>query len=373
MFDYDYENENENDLFMFPTTFSTPYINSIDDEIFIEEESSQNFEEILYKVFGDSKFEPIEEDIHLYYEYEKTTITPKTINNVKVIPNNDPICIIEYPQFELEEKKINFNLKFKSEKILNETTKNSILENKSILKKKTKNIFKKSKYTIFKESYSNIFPLLNHNSNNVIIFSSICNIQYNTIYFNVNNNENNNNEVSNHDSRKKGRKRKQRKFKPDDIRKKIKARFHKTLKNIINENLRQSGSNEFFDLLPQSFVSNISRAKNNQVLNMKYREILEKDFSEELNDLKQKKIDHSKFEKNMKVLKYLDDNPDISKKSGFSAISCLTYKDILNEYFTSEEFQNSIKKLIEQKENKLYIQEYIEKSQKYIEFFENFP
>ena len=44
------------------------------------------------------------------------------------------------------------------------------------------------------------------------------------------NNENNNNEINNNDSRKKGRKRKQRKFKPDDIRKKIKARFHKTLK-----------------------------------------------------------------------------------------------------------------------------------------------
>ena len=29
-----------------------------------------------------------------------------------------------------------------------------------------------------------------------------------------------------------------RKFKPDDIRKKIKARFHKTIKNAINEFLK---------------------------------------------------------------------------------------------------------------------------------------
>ena len=31
-----------------------------------------------------------------------------------------------------------------------------------------------------------------------------------------------------------------RKYKPDDIRKKIKARFHKSIKNIINENLKRS-------------------------------------------------------------------------------------------------------------------------------------
>ena len=202
------------------------------------------------------------------------------------------------------------------------------------------------------------------------------------INFQINSKENNenilkdsqdlNSNIFQRDFKKRKKLRKKRKFKPDDIRKKIKARFHKTLKNIINENLKQSGSKEFFDLLPQSFISNISRAKNNEVLNMKYRKILEKDFSEELKDLKQKKIDHSKFEKNMKVLKYLDDNPEISKKSGFTALSSLTYKDILREYFSSQEFINSIEKL-KQNENKIYIQEYIEKSKKYIEFFDKFP
>ena len=35
-------------------------------------------------------------------------------------------------------------------------------------------------------------------------------------------------------------------------------------------------------------------------------------------------------------------------------------------------FKIRLKKLVEQKENTMYIEEYIEKSQKYIEFFENF-
>lgn len=37
-----------------------------------------------------------------------------------------------------------------------------------------------------------------------------------------------------------------RKYKADDIRKKIKARFHKSIKNIINENLRKAGSKKLF-------------------------------------------------------------------------------------------------------------------------------
>ena len=49
---------------------------------------------------------------------------------------------------------------------------------------------------------------------------------------------------------KKKRVKKKRKFKPDDIRKKIKSRFHKTLKNIINENLKRVGSKELFDFFP---------------------------------------------------------------------------------------------------------------------------
>ena len=52
-----------------------------------------------------------------------------------------------------------------------------------------------------------------------------------------------------------------RKYKPDDIRKKIKARFHKAIKNIINENLKKAGSKYYFSFLPQIFISSISRKK----------------------------------------------------------------------------------------------------------------
>ena len=72
-----------------------------------------------------------------------------------------------------------------------------------------------------------------------------------------------------------------RKFKPDSLRKKIKARFHKNLKNAINSKLISSGADFFFDFLPQSFVNNISKKINKEALSLTYRQILEKNFAKD--------------------------------------------------------------------------------------------
>lgn len=164
---------------------------------------------------------------------------------------------------------------------------------------------------------------------------------------------------------KKGKKK--RKFKPDDIRKKIKSRFHKTLKNIINNKLKIAGSQKFFDFLPQSFISNISRGKNKIALEMTYKEILLTNFFKETNI----EVDLKKYEKNLKVLEYLNENEDIQRKSNFINICSLTYKEILNEYFFSKEFEDSVEQLKKENEKQKYIEQYIAKSESYIEFFEN--
>ena len=171
--------------------------------------------------------------------------------------------------------------------------------------------------------------------------------------------------------RKKEKMRKKRKFKPDDIRKKIKSRFHKTIKNIINENLKKAGSKELFDFLPQSFVCNISKGKNKEVMNMTYKQILETDFTKENGKLNnhQKKIDLRKFENNLKVLNYLKNNPTISINSGFEIFSKMTYAEILREYFVSNEFDESIIKLKLEENNDDYINEYILRAKTYVDFF----
>ena len=71
-----------------------------------------------------------------------------------------------------------------------------------------------------------------------------------------------------------------RKENADNIRKKIKARFLKDLRNTINKRLEIAGSNKFFKLLPQSFITNISKPKNKPILDLTFKEIFTKNFCE---------------------------------------------------------------------------------------------
>ena len=172
---------------------------------------------------------------------------------------------------------------------------------------------------------------------------------------------------------KKKRVKKKRKFKPDDIRKKIKARFHKAFKNIINENLKKAGSKELFDFLPQCFIGNVSKKTNSKCFELTYKELLSTNFLVELKkeNYKNSKVDKNKLKKNIEVLEYLEKNPDICKKSGFDLIKDTKYKDILNIYFTSAQFENSLFQLKAEKESPEYIQEYINKAKTYVSFYSN--
>ena len=163
---------------------------------------------------------------------------------------------------------------------------------------------------------------------------------------------------------------KQRKFKSDDIRKKIKSNCHKIIKNIINENLKKAGSEEFFGFLPQSFLGNVSKIFNKKYMNSTYEDLLSIDFSknQKTGNLE---IDQKNYNKNINVLNYLEKNPEISKISGFNKIKKMKYKDILNSYFLSKEFENTIDMLKNKNETSEYIIEYIFLAKKYINFFSN--
>ena len=54
----------------------------------------------------------------------------------------------------------------------------------------------------------------------------------------------------------------------DNIRKKIKSRFLKCLKNEINKKLKKAGSKYFFKHLPYSFVCNLSKKINKNAFNL---------------------------------------------------------------------------------------------------------
>ena len=170
----------------------------------------------------------------------------------------------------------------------------------------------------------------------------------------------------------KKKEKKQRKFKPDDIRKKIKVRFHKKIKNIINENLKKAGSTELFGFLPQYFISNIAKKFNNQFMNMTYEQLLKINFSELQDDYPNKVCDNKQYEKNKNTLEYLEKNPEISKISGFDKVKKMKYRDIFKAYFSSAEFEESITILKEEEnESAEYIQEYFILAKNYIDYFIN--
>ena len=164
-------------------------------------------------------------------------------------------------------------------------------------------------------------------------------------------------------------KKKRRKFKSDDIRKKIKTQFHKALKNIINQNLKDVGSQELFGFLPQTFIGNISKEFNKKYMNITYKELLSIDFTKNTETSKDSKIDEKQIIKNPNFLQYLENNPEISKMSGFDIIKNMKYRELLQLYFSSKEFENTIIQLKDKEESDEYINDYIYLSQNYINYF----
>ena len=167
-----------------------------------------------------------------------------------------------------------------------------------------------------------------------------------------------------------------RKYKGDIIRKKIKSRFHKSIKNIINENLKKAGSECFFDFLPQCFIGNTSKKLNKTCLEMTYKELLStnffSDYCRTMVNYKNEQIDKNKFNKNKRTLEYLQNNPEISKKSGFYYIKDMKYKTLLNNYFISREFEESLHQVKEENEAPEYIQFYIYRAKNYVNFYNNY-
>lgn len=160
-----------------------------------------------------------------------------------------------------------------------------------------------------------------------------------------------------------------RKYKQDDIRKKLKARCHKAYLKAINENLIKAGSTQLFESLPQAFICDISRDRNKDVLNLTYKEIIQKNFVNEIETKgKNRSIGLANYKRNLAVLAYLEKNPTICRKSGFDIISEMKYSDLLNAYFISGEFDKSLIKLRE-KEDEEYVIEYENQAKSYVSFF----
>ena len=156
-----------------------------------------------------------------------------------------------------------------------------------------------------------------------------------------------------------------RKDNSDNIRKKVKSRFLKVLKNVVNEKLKLAGSKKFFNFLPQTFVSNVSKDKNKDMFDSTFKEIFTKNFCE---DKDGNQPDVKKYHHNLSVIEYLEKNKEIAEKSNYNNFKNMKFYQIFYEYLKSKEFELEIVSLKMERENEKYIREYIFKACNFIEF-----
>ena len=153
-----------------------------------------------------------------------------------------------------------------------------------------------------------------------------------------------------------------RKLKPDSLRKKIKARFHKKIKQIINNKLKELGSKFYFDSFPQSFITNINIEFNRPLLNIPMRELFQKFFGF-------KAKDREKINYNIKVIQYLERNPNIKNDDFISKFLESTYERIIKTYMSGKYLLQDIERLVKEGENSDYINRYTFVAMNWIEFY----
>ena len=163
-----------------------------------------------------------------------------------------------------------------------------------------------------------------------------------------------------------------RKYRSDDIIKKIKARFHKILRDILNKKLIKAGAEKYFNCFPQCFITNVTKALNKKVLDLTYEKLIEQSYiSRKKRKESPEEIDVINYNKNLEVLKYLQENLEISKKSEFEKIKNMKYQDILKAFFISKEFEDTLIMLYDKKEKNKYIVSFINTALSYVNYFTN--
>lgn len=161
----------------------------------------------------------------------------------------------------------------------------------------------------------------------------------------------------------KRKKRRPRKENKDNIRRKIKRGFLNTgVIKKLNQKLKNIGSNLYFMRFPQSFVSDIYRKTNKEVVNMTLAEIF---VNKEINTSKNRP-DLNNYYHNLKVV----NSDEIKKNEEMQKILNMKYCDLFEDYLNSDEFKiDEINRLKRKNMSEEFINRYINISKTFIEFF----
>ena len=153
---------------------------------------------------------------------------------------------------------------------------------------------------------------------------------------------------------------KRRRENQDNIRKKLKTVFFNTfLRKKINEILNNKHSRLYFEKFPISFVNDIRKNTNKDVIDKTLLEIiLNKELYSE-NDL-------SNYNHNIKVV----ENNEVKQIGELKKILNKTFRELFEEFINSKEFNiDEINRLKNNNLDNIYIERYIYQSKHFIEYF----
>ena len=149
----------------------------------------------------------------------------------------------------------------------------------------------------------------------------------------------------------------------DNIRRKIKRGFLNTgVIRKLNQKLVNYGSNLYFTRFPQSFVSDIFRKTNKEIVNMTLAEIF---VNKEIN-MGKRQADLNNYYHNLKVV----NSDEIKENEELQKILNMKYCDLFEDYLNSDEFKiDEINRLKRKNMSEEFINRYINISKTFIEFF----
>ena len=128
----------------------------------------------------------------------------------------------------------------------------------------------------------------------------------------------------------------------DNIRKKFKVSFHSNILKIMTGNKKNKSKKNYSLKLPQNFISNVNIMYNSLVMDLTYEELLLNIKGENKNNF----------------------SIELDENSNWNIIKNMTYKELIEAYLSSAEFEKSIidLKIKSEKKNKkisaLYIEAY---------------
>ena len=155
---------------------------------------------------------------------------------------------------------------------------------------------------------------------------------------------------------------KRRRENMDNIHKKIKTVFFNNfLYNKINEKLKKKKSRLYFVKFPISFVNDVKRNTNKDIINLSLLEIISKKELYNENDL-------SNYYHNLKVI----ENKETSENEELKEILNKKYCELFEEYINSKEFNiDEINRLKNNNLGDVYIKRYLYLAKHFIKYFEN--